>query len=220
MVSGCSLLHASHLFTALAADATPNVISQFPLLVHRQSVPAGEPLDVWIPLAPFRAFRGSPLSEQGTCLCSRRAKPITQFLLYSGNVRTPRQDSYQFPLEPSSPPLNASPSRGKPGPRRRERAGFRKLFSRAFPRTNRLGSPSPACRASRHGIKSKESETPSPVASAMYDYVSRRFARQQRERAVGNVDATGLAMQYAVMRVRLHPYSIAMARSEKIPSRF
>jgi transglutaminase-like putative cysteine protease len=219
MLSRC-LAACLVVFAAFAANAQNQRHFQFHYSFTVKSVPAGEPLKVWIPLAHSDAFQDVRLVSQKGDLPLRTTteSEYGNSLLYAETPHA-KQDTYQFTLEYDvvrhETRVLAS---GKPGPDANKEPAQRALLAR-FLEPDRL-VPITGVPAELAVEQTKGAETPLARANAMYDYVFKTLRYDKSGTGWGNGDAIWACDAKRGNCTDFHSLFIAMARSQKIPSRF
>ena len=223
MVSRCLAATLSLVFTVfatLAADAQSQRHFQFHYSFTVKSVPAGEPLKVWIPLAHSNAFQDVRLvSKQGDLpLRETRESEYGNSLLYAETPQA-KQNTYKFTLEYDVVRHETRVlAAGKPGPDAKKEPVEKALLTR-FLGPDRL-VPITGVPAELAAEQTKTAETPLARANAMYDYVFKTLRYDKSGTGWGNGDAIWACDAKRGNCTDFHSLFIAMARSEKIPSRF
>ena len=223
MVSRC-LAVCIFALTVLAADLPVEAQSQRHFQFHYsftvKSVPAGEPLKIWIPLAHSNAFQDVRLvSKQGDLpLRETREAEYGNELLYA-ETPSAKQDTYRFTLEYDVVRHEARVlTAGKPGPDVKRDPVEKDLLPR-FLAPDRL-VPITGVPAELAAEQTKTAETPLARASAMYEYVFKTLRYDKSGTGWGNGDAIWACDSKRGNCTDFHSLFIAMARSEKIPARF
>ena len=208
------------MFTAVAAGAQSQRHFQFHYSFTVRNVPAGEPLKVWIPLAHSDAFQDIRLvSKEGDLpLRTTREPEYGNSLLYAETPHA-KQDTYKFTLEYDVVRHETRVlAAGKPGPDAKKEHVQKALLTR-FLEPDRL-VPITGVPAQLAEEQTKGAETPVARASAMYDYVFKTLRYDKSGTGWGNGDAIWACDAKRGNCTDFHSLFIAMARSEKIPSRF
>ena len=207
-------------FTALAADAQSQRHFQFHYSFTVKSVPIGKPVKIWIPLAHSDAFQDVRLvSKQGDLpLQSTQESEYGNSLLYAETPRA-KQDTYKFTLEYDVVRHETSVlAGGKPGPDAKKELAQKALLAR-YLEPDRL-VPITGVPAELAAEQTKTATTPLARANAMYEYVFKTMRYDKSGTGWGNGDAIWACDAKRGNCTDFHSLFIAMARSEKIPSRF
>ena len=204
----------------LAADAQNQRHFQFHYSFTVKSVPPGEHFQVWIPLAHSDAFQDVRLvSKQGDLdLQTTRESEYGNDLLYAETPHA-KQDTYKFTVEYDVVRHETRVlAAGKPGPDANKDHVEQALLNR-FLEPDRL-VPITGVPAELAAEQTKGAETPLARASAMYEYVFKTLRYDKSGTGWGNGDAIWACDAKRGNCTDFHSLFIAMARSEKIPSRF
>ncbi len=219
MLSRC-LAACLVLFTTLAAGAQSQRHFQFHYAFTVKSVPSGEPLRIWIPVAHSDSFQNVRLvSKQGDlALRTTRESEYGNTLLYAETPHA-KQDTYKFTLEYDvvrhETHVLAS---GKPGPDANKEHVEKAQLTR-FLEPDKL-VPITGIPAQLATEQTKTAGTPLARASAMYEYVFKTLRYDKSGTGWGNGDAIWACDAKRGNCTDFHSLFIAMARSQKIPSRF
>ncbi len=208
------------LFTALAADAQSQRHFQFRYSFSVNSVPVGEPVKIWIPLAHSNAFQDVRLiSKQGDLpLQDTQESEYGNSLLYAETPHA-KQDTYKFTVEYDVVRHETRVlAAGKSGPDAHKEHAQKALLAR-FLEPDRL-VPITGVPAQLAAEQTKTAETPLARASAMSDYVFKTLRYDKSGTGWGNGDAIWACDAKRGNCTDFHSLFIAMVRSEKIPSRF
>ncbi len=219
MLSRC-LAACLVLLTTLAANAQNQRHFQFHYAFTVKNVTAGEPLKIWIPLAHSDAFQEVRLiSKEGDLpLRTTRESEYGNSLLYAETSHA-KKDTYKFTLEYNVVRRETRVlAGGKPGPDANKEHAQKALLTR-FLEPDRL-VPITGVPAQLAVEQTKGAETPITRASAMYDYVFKTLRYDKSGTGWGNGDAIWACDAKRGNCTDFHSLFIAMARSEKIPSRF